>query len=194
MPSEAAQDRAKAAKLPEGDIIRILLEQHARVHELFAQIERSKGSRKQEAFDSLRALLAVHETAEEMVLRPVSRQVAGDAVADSRNGEEDEATHLLAALEKMDATTPEFERALAQFKSRVSEHADHEENDEFPVILKKCDEQEREGMGSMLRAAEKAAPTHPHPTAAGSTAAQYAFGPFASLVDRARDAMNSVTR
>ncbi|MGO4757026.1 hemerythrin domain-containing protein, partial [Streptomyces sp. 2MCAF27] len=46
-------------------------------------------------------------------------------------------------------------------------------------------------MGTMLRAAEKIAPTHPHPSAAGSPAAQWSVGPFASLVDRTRDAINA---
>ena len=33
---DAAEDRVSAAQLPEGDVIRILLEQHARIRELFA--------------------------------------------------------------------------------------------------------------------------------------------------------------
>jgi len=45
-------------------------------------------------------------------------------------------------------------------------------------------------MGKTLQMAEKTAPTHPHPTAAGSTAAQVTLGPFASLVDHARDALS----
>jgi hypothetical protein len=47
-------------------------------------------------------------------------------------------------------------------------------------------------MGRQLKAAESIAPTHPHPSAAGSTGAQYAAGPFASLVDRTRDVVRSV--
>lgn len=189
--SEAAEDRAKAAKLPDGDVIRILLEQHAQVHELFATIEGSGGQRRQDGFDSLRALLAVHEAGEEMVVRPVSRKTAGEAVADSRNKEEDTAAHVLAELEKLDVGTPDFERMLSEFKADVTKHAKQEEDQEFPTILAQCDEGRRQRMGTMLRAAEKTAPTHPHPTAAGSTAAQYALGPFASMLDRARDALKS---
>ncbi|WP_326808284.1 MULTISPECIES: hypothetical protein [unclassified Streptomyces] len=50
---------------------------------------------------------------------------------------------------------------------------------------------ERTKMGKRLLAVEKAAPTHPHPSAAGSTAMQWATGPFASVLDRARDAVSS---
>lgn len=187
--SEAAEDRARAAELPEGDVIRILLEQHARVHDLFADIKSADGDHKQQAFDELRALLAVHETAEEMVLRPVSREAAGDAVADARNHEEEEANRVLAELEGMDVAGADFDRMLAEFEKSVSDHAESEETEEFPRVLATCDEEKRAQMGKRLRAAESMAPTHPHPSTAGSTAAQWAVGPFASIVDRTRDAI-----
>ncbi|MCQ4083678.1 hypothetical protein NGB36_24545 [Streptomyces sp. RB6PN25] len=47
-------------------------------------------------------------------------------------------------------------------------------------------------MGTRLLAVEKIAPTHPHPEVAGSPMAQAAIGPFASLVDRTKDALKSV--
>ena len=191
--SEAAQDRRQAAELPEGDVIRILLEQHARVHELFDDISSAEGEHKKHAFDELRSLLAVHETAEEMVLRPVSRGAAGVEVADARNEEESEANKVLKVLEGMDVESADFDAKLQAFQKAVSDHAAKEETEEFPSILQKCDEKQRQTMGKAVKAAEKVAPTHPHPSAAGSTTAQYAAGPFASLVDRTRDAIKSVT-
>ena len=185
----AAEDREKAARLPEGDVIRILYEQHARIHDLFERVGEATGKEREAAFDDLRALLAVHETGEEMVLRPVSCETAGERVVDARNHEEDEATHVLADLEKMDVSSSEFERTFATFKKSVTEHAEHEENEEFPTVLEQRDNEERQKMGKGLAMAEKLAPTHAHPVAAGSTLGQYAFGPFASMVDRARDAL-----
>jgi hypothetical protein len=184
--------RARAAKLPEGDVIRILLEQHARVRDLFTEIKASAGSHKRELFDELRQLLAAHETAEEMILRPTSRRVAGAAVAEARNREEAEATATLARLERLDPATAEFDTVLAGFERAVLDHADLEERDEFSQILMECDPSERKLMGAMLQSAEAFAPTHPHPSTAGSTTAQWAAGPFASLADRARDAIRKV--
>ena len=187
--NEAAQDRRQAAELPEGDVIRILLEQHARVHELFAEISSAEGEHKKHVFEELRALLAVHETAEEMVLRPVSKSVAGESVADARNAEESEANEVLKDLESMDVDSADFDAKLQTFQKAVAQHAEKEETEEFPSILQQCDEDKRATMGKQVKAAEAIAPTHPHPSAAGSTAAQYAAGPFASLVDRTRDAI-----
>jgi hemerythrin superfamily protein len=186
---DAAEDRAKAAQLPEGDVIRVLLEQHARIRELFADVKSATGEHKQQAFDELRALLAVHETAEEMVLRPVSKDVAGEGVADARNHEEEEANKVLAQLEDMDCGSVEFDNLLASFEQSVSMHAEQEESQEFPAILSGCDADKRQSMGKRIKMAEKIAPTHPHPSTAGSPTAQWMVGPFASLVDRTKDAL-----
>lgn len=173
------------------DVIDVLLSQHRRVKELMADIRTADGEHKRQAFDELRALLAVHETAEEMVLRPVTRSIGQQAVADARNAEENEANHVLAELEKLDPAGTEFDTTFATFEQAVLMHAEKEEHEEFPEIRARTDADRRANLGRSLLRAEKMAPTHPHPGAAGSTAAQWTVGPFASLVDRARDAFRS---
>lgn len=186
---DAAEDRAKAAKLPEGDVIRVLLEQHAAIRDLFDVVNASAGEDKKQAFDQLRALLAVHETAEEMVLRPVTAQVVSQSVADARNQEEAEANEVLAELEKLDVEATDFEARFAAFEKSVDEHAEAEEHEEFEQIIASCDTEERQKLGTKIKAAEAMAPTHPHPSAAGSPTAQMVLGPFASMVDRVKDAI-----
>ena len=180
---------AEAVDQPQGDIIAILLEQHERIRGLFTDVKGAEGEHKQQAFDELRALLAAHETGEEMILRPVSSKDAGAGVADARNQEENEATRRLTDLEKIDVSSAEFERAFAEFERAVLNHAQHEEQEEFPSVRAREDPDRLVSMGKALRAAEKIAPTHPHPSTAGSPPAQWAVGPFASLIDRARDAV-----
>jgi hemerythrin superfamily protein len=190
--SDAAQDRAKAAELPDGDVIGILLQQHAQIRDMFDGVMSADGKQKQQRFDELRGLLAVHETAEEMVLRPVSEGAAGKDVAKARNDEEAQANVVLKELEKLDVTSTEFDTKLAGFRKSVEDHAEAEETQEFPQVLSSCDESRREAMGRMVKAAEAVGPTHPHPSAAGSPTAQWMTGPFASLVDRTRDAIKAV--
>lgn len=188
---DAAEDRAKAHELPEGDVIRILLEQHAQVRDVFAEIQKAPADQRQEPFDRLRALLAVHETAEELVLRPQAEDGAWKDVATERNQEEAEANKVLAGLEDMDTATDAFLEKLQEFEKSVDEHAEAEEDEEFPRVLKALDEDERRKLGKRLEAVEKMAPTHPHPAAAGSTTAVALTGPFAGMVDRVRDAFSS---
>ena len=175
------------------DVVTVLLLQHVRIKELFADVRSARGERRRQAFDELRALLAAHETGEEMVVRPATRKAAGDDVADARNHEEDEANHVLADLEKLDVGSAEFTRRFAEFEAAVVAHADREEAEEFPLLRRKLSKEDRVKMADALVAAERIAPTHPHPSTAGSTTAQWVVGPFASLVDRARDALKSAT-
>lgn len=187
--SDAAGDRAKAATLPEGDVVRMLLEQHADIRDLFTRVRTTNGEPRQHAFDDLRTLLAVHETAEEMVLRPVTQQIAGEGMAADRNHEEAEANQLLGMLERMDVNSPDFEEALATFEKAVDDHAEAEEHGEFPAVLASCSAEERQLLGTKVRAAEAVAPTHPHPGVAPGSTKQQVVGPFAAIVDRVKDAI-----
>ncbi len=184
----------QAAQRPEGDVVRLLLDQQVRIKDLFSQVHEATGTRRQEVFDELRQLLAAHEAAEEMIVRPLTRAAAGgNRIANARNHEEHMATHLLADLEKRDVSSQEFSVSLAEFEAKVLDHAQHEEREEFPLIVKSRSEQQRAWLGRGLRVAETMAPTHPHPAAAGSTTVQYVLGPFASLLDHARDVMRRAT-
>ncbi len=153
----AAEDREKAAKLPEGDIIRILYEQHAQVQDLFERVEQASGDARQRAFDQLTAFLTAHEAAEESVLRPVSRETAGEDVVRARLQEEEKAEQVIAELKQLDVSSSEFDRMFAEFKQAVVDHAEHEENDEFPSVLEDRDEDERRVMGERLSKAEATA-------------------------------------
>jgi hemerythrin superfamily protein len=188
--AKAEAERKAAAQLPHGDIVALLLEQHARIRDLFEQVTQAQGADKQHAFDELRALLAVHEAAEELVLRPAAKKTAGEKEAEARNAEEAEAAKVLKELEDMDVASPEFATAIAEFEQSVSDHAGHEETEEFPAIVDQCTAEQRQDMGKRLRKAENLAPTHPHPTAAGKPAALALTGPFAAMMDKARDAMS----
>lgn len=186
---DAKEDRAEAAGLPDGDVIAVLLQQHALIRDLFGEVRGANGPAKQEAFDSLRALLAVHETAEELVLRPVSARVAGEAVADARNAEEQEANAVLAMLEGLDLDDPEFDIRLSDFERSVIAHAEAEEAEEFAAIRAHCDEAERQSLGRRIRAAERLAPTHPRPDVEPGSTHQKLVGPFAGMVDRVKDTL-----
>jgi hypothetical protein len=124
------------------------------------------------------------------VLRPKAEGDDWKRVANARNREEEEANRVLAALEDLDPASEAFLAKLTSFESSVDEHAEAEENEEFPRILETIDADERQSLGTRLRRVEQMAPTHAHPAAAGSTTAQVLTGPFASMIDRVRDALS----
>jgi hemerythrin superfamily protein len=145
--SDADHDRHIAGTLPEDDIVAVVLRQHARLRDLMARVQNSEGSRRQLAFDELKALLTVHETAEEKIVRPVTQATAGNDVADARNQEEQKADQALGELAALDVDSDEFATRFADFMKAVSDHAEAEENQEFPSIFAGTSQEQRIEMG-----------------------------------------------
>lgn len=175
------------------DVVSLLVAQHARIRSLFQEVDKAAGSDvKQARFEELRRLLAVHETAEELIVHPEARHADGgsDVVA-ARLQEERDAKEVLAELDGMRVTDPEFADRFALLGQTVLDHASSEEREEFPLLRQNTSEKTLSLMASAVRAAEAMAPTHPHPGVESMTANLMA-GPIASLVDRTRDAVRAV--
>lgn len=177
-----------------GDLVAQLLAQHEQIRAaIYAVAETTTAESRQEAFDALREMLARHETAEEMIVRPLTRGIdAGESVAAARMDEENESKEVLATLEKLEIDSVDFARLFESFAGAVLSHAQAEEAVEFSLLREHVDEDKLRAAERLLLLAEKTAPTHPHPSAK-STAMNYVAGPFAAMLDRARDAIAKVT-
>jgi hemerythrin superfamily protein len=171
------------------EVVAFLKAQHNLIEDMFDQVlHASDPHAREEPFATLRQLLAVHETAEEMVVHPRVRREddAGDAIVDARLEEEHEAKELLSQIEKLDVTSHEFIDEITKLREAVLDHARHEEEEEFPVLERTVDADDLKRMGAAVRAAEAIAPTHPHP-GVESAKLNFFLGPFASMLDHARD-------
>ncbi|GAA4410098.1 hemerythrin domain-containing protein [Actinokineospora soli] len=171
------------------NVVELLIAQHMEIRDLFAEVQKASGAERADAFARLVRLLAVHETAEEVVVHPAARSLDGgaDIVAD-RLAEEREAKELLSRLEDLGPDHPAFPDELELLRGMVLEHAHHEEAYEFRYLLAHHDPERLEAMAGLVRAAERAAPTHPHP-GTESAAANLAVGPVVALFDRVKDAV-----
>lgn len=172
------------------DVIDFLVSQHDQIKSLFAATLTASGQARENAFLDLRRLLAVHETAEEEITHPrAKRKLAGGAeVVDKRLEEEREAKTVLQKLEKLDVDSEEFTTMLTELRDAVIDHATHEETDEFAKLGEQLDSDELERMGRAAKLAEAIAPTRPH-AGVESQMANLVAGPFAAMLDRARDAI-----
>ncbi|OBF14303.1 hemerythrin [Mycobacterium sp. ACS4054] len=172
------------------DVVDFLVSQHEQIKSLFATTLAATGKEREKAFVELRRLLAVHETAEEEIVHPRAKRKLADAadVVDERLHEEHEAKTVLQKLEKLDVDSAEFTSLLTQLRDAVIEHAEHEEHDEFAKLGQELSGEELERMGRAAKLAEAIAPTRPH-AGVESQAANLAAGPFAAMLDRARDAI-----
>ncbi|MGI5215824.1 hemerythrin domain-containing protein [Plantactinospora sp. CA-290183] len=173
------------------DVVDLLIEQHNQIKALFSQLHRAKGTEKRELFQDLVRLLAVHESAEEIVVHPnAERKIdRGEAVVETLRHEEDQAKKELHELYQMGVDHPDFDARLTAFSNAVLEHATREETEEFPSLREHASPGQLRRMAGALRAAEATAPTRPHPHAGESASANLIAGPPLAVFDRTRDAV-----
>ncbi|MEU9021279.1 hemerythrin domain-containing protein [Actinomadura sp. NPDC048394] len=169
------------------DVVDLLRAQHARIRDLFDEVMHPDGRSREDAFAELVRLLAVHETAEEEIVHPVARRLpGGDGIVDDRLAEEREAKELLAELEGMDTGDPRFLKSLDRLRMDVLTHARAEERYEFDRLRGQFSPTQLKGFAAAVRAAERTAPTHPHP-GVETASKNLLAGPVAAVADRVRD-------
>lgn len=176
------------------DVVEFLRAQHEQAKQLFEGVLEVDGDLREQAFLALRRLLAVHETAEEEIVHPRAKKTIedGDSIVGARLQEEHAAKAKLAKLEKLDVSTAEFETQFRLFQQDVLAHAEAEERDEFPKLAKELDEETLHKMRRAVETAESMAPTRPH-AGVESKSANMLAGPFAMMLDRARDRISGKT-
>jgi hemerythrin superfamily protein len=174
----------------------LLREQHDQVRALFSPIEAASGEQLAELFDCLRKTLAVHETAEEIVVHPEARQLGSDGarIVEVRLREEAEAKQALADLEKLGPDGEGFGVELRRFKNAADAHATAEEQELFPLLEANLTSAKLSDMADAIRVAESLAPTHPHPHGPESAIGNVLVGPFVAMADKVRDKLQEHNR
>ncbi|MDX3191778.1 hemerythrin domain-containing protein [Streptomyces sp. MN03-5084-2B] len=167
----------------------LLVAQHQEIKTMLERVRTAERDVKREVFEDLVRLLAVHESAEEIVVHPTSQRVVGadSSIVADRLTEENEAKHVLAELYALGVTHPDFDARFAEFADSVIEHAEQEEADELPLLRERMSPDDLMRMAGALRAAEAAAPTRPHPRVGESATANLLAGPPLGVFDRVRD-------
>ncbi|HEV7898252.1 MAG TPA: hemerythrin domain-containing protein [Planosporangium sp.] len=180
----------------EKDVVELLIDQHNQIRKMFADMDGAQGDRKRDMFEDLVRLLAIHETAEEEIVHPVARRriEGGEKIVDARLHEEDTAKHKLAELYDLGVDHPEFDPKFRELREAVTMHAEREEMEEFGKVREKVDADTLRRMADALRAAERTAPTRPHPRTPESAVGNILVGPPLAVFDRMRDAMRQLVK
>lgn len=176
------------------DLVTRILEDHELIRTRFALLRDASASERGPLFRELVATLVQHEAVESIVLRPVVRaQVPdGDAIAEARLHEEQEAEERLAELETMDASSDVFLAAVTALQKEVLAHAEAEERDELPLVRRHVDAERLDELGALYDQVKVATPTHPHPESGQGALSNLFGGPVLGMLDRVRDAVRSV--
>jgi hemerythrin superfamily protein len=138
------------------DVISFLKGQHKQIKGLFEDVISARGSERERIFTDLKKLMSAHEAAEEKIVHPAAKVALkdGDAEVAARLAEETEAKRTIAALEKLDVRSEEFEGKIRKLQGAVLAHASSEEKEEFDELATKLDASKLREMGAQVVAAE----------------------------------------
>jgi hemerythrin superfamily protein len=182
------------------DVLDVLTRQHDAVSALVKQLDtipgRSKGgtpgqaTERESIVDMITKALAAHESSEEQHLWPRVREVLPDGEDWAAGGleQEGQATETLAALAEGDPQTEQYDQLVETLMSQLHKHVAYEDR-LFVRLREAMDDDERSALGERILAAQRTAPTRPHPRAPHEPgAAVPAAAQAAAPSDRARDA------
>ena len=142
------------------DVVTLVRRQHDDIRRLFDAVETAAPNRRREAFRPLVRLLAVHETAEELVIYPSLLLAGSEArgAANARKAEEDAAKKALAGLEGADPRSPAFVNEFRRFRADIEAHAQAEELEILPLLDQHRSASELQVMELAFKTAEAIAP------------------------------------
>lgn len=178
----------------ERDAIEMLITDHRTVDSLFDRYERlgaGHNEGKRQLVDEMIGELSVHAAIEEQQLYPFLRDEVpgGEELADRGIEDHQAAKEALAALEGMDADSPDFDATVAQLITDVRAHIREEEAGFFPRLRQVATGEQLRELGADLDRARSVAPTRPHPRAPSTPPGNVVAGPLAGAADRVRDAV-----
>ena len=128
---------------------------HREVEEMLEAVTSAKGSARRDAFEQLAAKLKAHEAAEQKVVHPLTVEEGDADEARALQAEESAASSALKELEGLDVDSPEFENAFARLKEDVLAHAEEEEHEEHPRLMRETSTDELERRKQMFEDAER---------------------------------------
>jgi Hemerythrin HHE cation binding domain len=174
------------------DVFTVLASDHQEVQNMLAELDkgptRATGSSQDQL--ALRKKMtqeliieeSKHEALEEMYFWPAVREhfPVGDTLADEATGQEQEAKQVLADLDKLDASDPEFEQLVAKFTVAARQHLEFEETRVWLGLRTALTAETAAEHGAKIADGKSSAPTRPHPHTPPTPGALKTAGPAAA--------------
>jgi hemerythrin superfamily protein len=133
------------------DAIKLLEQQHAKVKDLFEQIEEAAEADEKEAiFGEIADNLAAHATIEEQIFYPAVYKGDARELLDEAVEEHLAIKRLLADLLDMDGDDHQFDAKIKVVMEQVEHHVEEEEGELFKKVRKQLDGEELERLGARM--------------------------------------------
>ena len=129
--------------------IDLLETQHHDVDELFARLQRD-GDDRQQRFDDLADLLAIHASIEELHFYPAVKAARSEEILDESLEEHVDIKRALAACMALPIGSRLFADKLRKLKDEVQHHVGEERSRLFPVVRRLFDGEQLEALGQEM--------------------------------------------
>ncbi|HYK28745.1 MAG TPA: hemerythrin domain-containing protein [Streptosporangiaceae bacterium] len=155
------------------DVFDVLAADHFEIAQMLSQLQTSTGQQsegaaangasRQELVDNLIIDASKHETAEKLQFWPAVRLRVrdGDRLARCAISQQGHLLELLAQLDMIEASEPEFSQLLDTFVPASLEHIAFEEEQVWPVLRRVLSPADSQDLGEKLIDAKKTAPMKP---------------------------------
>ena len=130
---------------------------HREVAEMLQRVTSAAGEARRDAFAELAAELKAHEAAEQQIVHPLTVEEGDADEARALEAEESSASAALKKLEGLEVDSPEFESGFARLRADVLAHAQEEEQQEHPRLMRETSQDELERRKDMFEDAERVA-------------------------------------
>jgi hemerythrin superfamily protein len=139
------------------NVLDVLKKDHRKVEALFTQAEKTDDpSRRLILFEEIRVELEGHATAEESVLYPKAEMLMDTEEEALHSFEEHtEIRDLITHIQKTDATSEEWPKALRALKKEVMHHVKEEEQDLFPKVEELLTDKQLDDMATRVTKVER---------------------------------------
>ena len=163
------------------DVFDVLAEDHEEIRQALAELEKGPTAATGASEDQLMLRMimteelileeAKHEEIELTYIWPAVRGhiPGGDQLADRSVCAEIEIVALLAELNQLDVSQPQFERLLSAFTRAAREHFDFEERQVWPRLRSALTAKAADALAGRVLAARQAVPVPPFPRASASS-------------------------
>jgi len=138
-----------------GTVIDAIQRDHREVEQLLEAVTTRFGGARRDAFERLAAKLSAHEAAEQQVVHSLVAEEGDADEAEALRAEESAASKALKELESLDVDSVEFERGFERLKADVLAHAQEEEHDEHPRLMRETSDDELVRRRKMFEDAER---------------------------------------
>ncbi|WP_353612074.1 hemerythrin domain-containing protein [Mycobacterium sp. GA-1199] len=169
---------------------------HIELDRLIESADTATGNDRAEYLTRLCRLVFPHAFAEESVLWPAIRRWVpeGEQLTLEIEREHQEINELFAELEKLDVDSPEHRQLWHRIVALLREDVRDEEDRLLPMLQQRMSPRALVALGWVWEATRRTSPTRPHPVVARRPPGNVAAAAPLTVLDRARDRLDRMSR